>query len=203
MTFTDDFSRESEVYVLKSTKEVPEKSLLYKERIELSSGRKIKALRSDGGAEYKAIPYCGIARLVSAPYCQHQNGVSKRLNRTLVTMARYMIKHAGLPLRFWDAAITTACYIKNRIPLKEDNLTPYEKFSGIEPVLSHLKVWGCICYALINREDPHRYKLSPTSMEGIFVGYYESSTQYQVYVPSKPGRCKENERTMSSSIYVN
>lgn len=58
------------------------------------------------------------------------------------------------------------------------------------PNVSHLRVWGCVCYALINTNDPYRYKLSPTSLKGIFVGYCESTTQYKVYVPSKIGRNK-------------
>ncbi|KAI0998364.1 hypothetical protein K3495_g9830 [Podosphaera aphanis] len=189
-TFTDDCSRESEVYVLKSTKEVPEKFQKYKERKELSSGRKVRALRCDGGAKYKTIDYGGIVRQVSAPYNQHQNEVSERLNRTLVTVARCMLTHAGLPLRFWDAEIMTAYYIRNRMPLHEGNLTPFEKFSGVKPVISYFKVWGCVCNALIDNKDPQRYKISPTLMKGIFVGYCESASQYQVYVPKRFGRDK-------------
>lgn len=40
---------------------------------------------------------------------------------------------------------------------------------------------------LINKSNPHRFKLSPTSVRGIFVGYCESSTQYHVYIPTKNG----------------
>lgn len=144
-------------------------------------------MRFDGGSEYKRIKFDGIIQQISAPYTQHQNGVSERLNRTLVTMARCMLDHAGLPLRFWDTAITTACYIRNRLPLLSDNKTPSEFISGTVPVVSHMKVWGCICYVLINKSNPHRYKLSPTSLKGIFIGYCESSTQYRIYIPSKNG----------------
>lgn len=190
VSFTDDASRESKIYLLKSTKDVADKFQEYKLEKELQTGLKIKALRFDGGAEYKKIKFDGIVRQISAPYTQHQNGVSERLNRTLVTMARCMLHHAGLPLRFWDSAIIAACYIRNRLPLLDENKTPSEFISGSIPIVSHMKVWGCICYVLINKSNPNRYKLSPTSIKGIFIGYCESSTQYRVYIPTKNGSNK-------------
>ncbi|KAI0993879.1 hypothetical protein K3495_g14305 [Podosphaera aphanis] len=163
---------------------------MYKENKELQTGRTIKAMRFDGGSEYKTIDFHGITRQISAPYTQHQNGVSERLNRTLITMARCMLSHAHLPLRFWDAAVLTACYLRNRLPILENNLTPFEAMNGHPAKISHLKVWGCVCYVLIDKTDPQRYKLKQTSLKGIFVGYCESITQYQVYIPSKPGTNK-------------
>ena len=49
---------------------------------------KIKAMRFNGGTEYKVDSFFDISKQICAPYTQHQNGVSERLNRTLVTMAR-------------------------------------------------------------------------------------------------------------------
>ncbi|KAI1005431.1 hypothetical protein K3495_g2786 [Podosphaera aphanis] len=102
-------------------------------------------------------------------------------------MARCMLKHAKLPLRFWDAAILTACYMRNRLPILPESKTPFEAMHSTKPNLSNLKVWGCICYALLDTTDPKRYKLSPTSYRGIFIGYCESPSQYRIYVPSKAG----------------
>lgn len=140
VSFTDDASRESKIYLLQSTKEVAEKFEQYKKEKELQTGLKIKAMRFDGGTEYKRIKFDGIIQQISAPYTQHQNGVSERLNRTLVTMARCMLNHAGLPLRFRDSAITTACYIRNRLPLLTENITPIEYIGGCVPIISHMKV---------------------------------------------------------------
>lgn len=172
MSFTDDATRESKVYALKSLVEVPDKFQLYKEEKELLTGRKIKAMRFDGGSEYKKIEFNGIVQKISAPYTQHQNSVSERLNRTLVTMARCMLHHANLPLRFWDLAINSACYIGNCLPTQPDIKTPHELMTGSTPVVLHLRVWGCICYVLIQTSDPHRNKLSPTLLKGIFVGFF-------------------------------
>ena len=73
VTFTDDASRESEVCLLKTTKDVPDKFEWYKNKKELKSGRKIKAMRFDGGTEYKRIKFNGITQQFNAPYTQHQN----------------------------------------------------------------------------------------------------------------------------------
>ncbi|KAI0992500.1 hypothetical protein K3495_g15685, partial [Podosphaera aphanis] len=190
VSFTDDASRESTIYVLKSLKEVRDSFGKYKQQKELQTDNKIKAMRFDGGSEYKLINFGGIIQQTSAPYTQHQNGVSERLNRTLITMARCILAHSGLPLRFWDAAVLTACYLRNKLPLLPDKRSPYEVMNGRKPEVSHLKVWGCLCYVLIDTKDPRRYKLSPTSLKGIFVGYCESSKQYRVYIPTKAGRDK-------------
>ncbi|KAI1005464.1 hypothetical protein K3495_g2750 [Podosphaera aphanis] len=173
-----------------SLSDVPYYFRTYKERKELQTSEKIKAMRFDGGTEYKTISFDGISKQICAPYTQHQNGVSERLNRTLITMARCMLSHARLPLHFWDAAVLTACYLRNRLPIHQNRLTPFEVMNGRPPIISHPKVWGCVCYALIDKNDPQRYKLKETSLKGIFVGYCESITQYQVYIPSKLGRNK-------------
>ncbi|KAI0997008.1 Retrovirus-related Pol polyprotein from transposon TNT 1-94 [Podosphaera aphanis] len=187
VSFTDDASRESKIYPIKSTKDVQVKFQEYKQEKELQTGLKIKAMRFDGGAEYKKIKFHGITRQISAPYTQHQNGVAERLNRTIITMARCMLEHAHLPMRFWEFAVTTACYLKNRMPILPENKTPFEIMQGKLPIVSHLRVWGCICYTLVDTQNPRRYKLLPTSQKGIFIGYCESSTQYRVYIPSKIG----------------
>lgn len=190
VTFTDDFTRECTLYLMKNKSEVPFFFKKFKEQKELQTGRSIKAMRFDGGTEYKNIDFGGISKQISAPYTQHQNGVSERLNRSIITMARCMLSHARLPLRFWDAAVLTACYLRNRLRILQGNQSPYELMNGHSPEFSHLRVWGCICYALIDDKDPQRYKLKPTSFKGIFIGYCESITQYRVYIPSKPGTNK-------------
>ena len=52
ITFVDDFSRYTKVYLLKSNNEVEEMFLKYKAEVENQLDRKIKRLRSDRGGEY-------------------------------------------------------------------------------------------------------------------------------------------------------
>lgn len=46
------------------------------------------------------------------------NGVSERLNRTLVEKARSMLNASGLDRKFWSEAVMAANYLKNRSPTK-------------------------------------------------------------------------------------
>jgi transposase InsO family protein len=57
----------------------------------------------------------GIDQQFSAPRVAQQNGVIERKNRTLVEMFRMILDEHRTPRRFWADAISTACYISNRI----------------------------------------------------------------------------------------
>ncbi|GJR31630.1 ribonuclease H-like domain-containing protein [Tanacetum coccineum] len=64
-----------------------------------------------------------------------QNGVAERKNRTLIEAARTMLADSKLPTTFWAKAVSTACYVQNRVLIvKPHNKTPYELFRGIQGV---------------------------------------------------------------------
>ena len=113
------------------------------------------------------------------PHSPQQNGVSQRMNRTLVESARSMIAHAGLSNIFWAEAISTASYVRNRLPttaLKERE-TPYERWYGRKPDVSHFRVFGCMAYAHV----PERRKLDTKSKKMRFVGYSLTSKGYRLF----------------------
>ena len=58
----------------------------------------------------------GIRREKTVPRTPQENGVSERMNRTIMERARSMRLHAGLPLQFWADAVDTAVYLINRGP---------------------------------------------------------------------------------------
>ena len=78
---------------------------------------RIKTLRTDNGGEYTSTEFQnylkekGIRHELTVPESPQQNGVSERMNRTLVESARSIISHAGLPNMFWAEAISAAAYI--------------------------------------------------------------------------------------------
>jgi hypothetical protein len=94
-----------------------------------------------------------------------------------------MLLEAGLPTRLWGEAALTACYLSNRTPRQysEQVATPEEKWTDRKPDLSHLKVFGCVAYAQLAKEQ--RDKLDPTSIRGVFTGYTPTTRQYRVYNP--------------------
>src|SRR5688572_5737299 len=188
LTFTDDYTRYSVVYFLKSKTEVVDKFKEYKALVENQTGARIKAIRTDNGTEYvnnaflTILRSCGIRHETTIPYSPEQNGIAVRLNRTLVERARSMIMESNVSTDFWAEAINTANYLKNRSPTKAlTNMTPEEAWTGKKPDLSHLRVFGCKALAKISGNS--RRKWDSKSKEYIFVGYSEGTTGYRLLHP--------------------
>ena len=165
ITFTDDHSRYCKTYFLRKKSEALEKFKEFKVAVEKETGMTIKALRADRGGEYMSEEFkqflkeCGIRSEPTAAYSPQQNGVSERLNRTLVEAARSMISHAGLSKAYWAEAVATATYLRNRMVSSaiKSGITPYQLWYGKKPNLKHLRVFGCTVYSLI--PDGERKKL--------------------------------------------
>ena len=189
LTFVDDFSRKSWVYLMKEKKEVFKFFKIWKAMVENQSEKRIKRFRTDRGGEYLSNEYKqfleqqGIFHEVSMAGTPQQNGVAERLNRTLQEKARSMMASSGIHGRFWGEAIVTACYLRNRSPSRvlTGNKTPEEEWSGWKPSIAHLKVFGCKGFVLIPEKD--RKKMDERSWTGIFVGYAQRSKGYRIFDP--------------------
>ncbi|GJW39223.1 putative ribonuclease H-like domain-containing protein [Tanacetum coccineum] len=73
-----------------------------------------------------------------------QNGVAERKNRTIIEAARTMLADSFLPNTFWAEAVSTACYVLNRVLVtKSHNKTPYELIIGKIPIISYIRPFGC------------------------------------------------------------
>ena len=188
VTFIDDYSRFTTVYFMKHKSEVLEKFKEFVELVENLFEKRVKSLRSDNESEYESrefAEYCkskGIKNDDTIPYTPQQNGVSERMNRTIMETTRSMLHHAELPLSFWAEAVSTAVYLRNRSPtsyLKE--MTPHEKWHGSKADVSNLKVFGCNAY--VHVPDQKRKKLDKKSVQSIFVGYPNNSKGYKFYNP--------------------
>ncbi|GAA0173869.1 hypothetical protein LIER_41612 [Lithospermum erythrorhizon] len=124
ITFIDDFSRKSRVYILKEKAKALDKFKEFKEMVEKESGQYLKILRSDRGEEYTSNLFkslCkthGINHQLTTSYTPQQNGVVERKNRTILDMTRSMIKEKYMPRTFWAKAILCAFYLLNRCPTK-------------------------------------------------------------------------------------
>jgi hypothetical protein len=60
-------------------------------------------------------------------------------------------------------------------------MTPQEAWSGEKPAVSHLRVFGCVAYAQIQKAK--RKKLDDHGEKYIFIGYSETSKTYKIYNP--------------------
>ncbi|GJS58860.1 retrotransposon protein, putative, ty1-copia subclass [Tanacetum coccineum] len=72
----------------------------------------------------------GIIAHRTPPYTPQHNGVSERINRTLLDMVRSMMSQTTLPRSFWDYALESAACILNMVPTKKVEKTPYESYNS-------------------------------------------------------------------------
>ncbi|KAK3880875.1 hypothetical protein Pcinc_014673 [Petrolisthes cinctipes] len=206
VTFIDDATRYVWVYILKGKHEVFAKFKEWKKCVENQMGRKIKILRTDNGGEYKSNDFEqyligeGIRHEYTIPKTPEQNGVSERMNRTLVEQIRAMLIDSGLPHRFWAEALSTACYLKNRSPARAlKGKTPCQALMGKKPTVHHLRVLGCVCYAHVPKDE--RRKLDPKSVKCIFLGYGSEVKGYRLFDLEKKRILNSRDVTFDESHY--
>ncbi|GJU04571.1 retrovirus-related pol polyprotein from transposon TNT 1-94 [Tanacetum coccineum] len=154
VSFVDDYSRRCLVYPIKKKSDVFEVFKVYKVRVELDSGKKIKCLRTDNGGEYTSDEFdtfCkqeGIKRQFTTAYTPQQNGVAERMYRTLLERARAMLATASLEKSFWAEAVNTACYVINRLPS-----TAVELKTPMETWTKGYHLWDPTAYKVIINRD--------------------------------------------------
>ncbi|UYV65931.1 hypothetical protein LAZ67_3005907 [Cordylochernes scorpioides] len=186
LTFTDDFSRRVTVYFLKHKDQVIEYFDIFRARAERETGHKIKRLRTDNGLEYcnenfkQKLKSLGIKHELTNSYSPQQNGVSERLNRSLLDMARASMHNADLPQKFWAESVNCAAYIKNRSLCSAlDNKVPEEIWLSRKVSVRHFKIFGALAYAHIPKQK--RKKFDRRAKRCILVGYSTQSKGYRLW----------------------
>lgn len=188
LTFIDDKSRYTTIFLLKEKSEVLNKFKEFLAFGKTKFGRTIKCLRSDRGGEYLSNEFLeylareGIANQRTAPSTPEQNGCAERKNRTLIEMARCMLLEAQYEKKFWGEAVNMANYVQNRLPTRGIDKTPYEIWNGFKPSIKHFMMFGAKCFVHVPTEK--RRKLDATGMAGSLMGYDDSSKAYRIYMPS-------------------
>ena len=105
IVFVDDKTHYVWIYVVKHKHEVFGKFVEWKSSVEMSSGYKVKKLRTDNGGEYTSTEFErylkkeGIEHQYIIPKMPEQNGVSERMNRALVKAVRSMLADSRLGMR--------------------------------------------------------------------------------------------------------
>ena len=186
LVIVDDYSRFAWTYFLHSKDETPEIVKEFITQAEKQHGIPVKVLRSDNGTEFRnqnLDSFCvskGIIRQFSVPRTPQQNGVVERKNRTLIEAARSMIADSGLPLSFWAEAVSTACYVQNRVLVnKRHDKTAYEILFHIKPLISFFKTFGCPCFILNLKESISKFAAKIDT--GYFLGYSSTAKAYRVF----------------------
>ena len=184
----DDCSRYMWTALLKEKSEAFEKFKTFKVLAEQETHTELKNLRTDRGGEFcsrEFQAYCernDIKRHLTGPYSPQQNGVVERHNRTLLEVIRSILKHMNLPNHLWGEAIRHCTYLINRVVTRSlEGTTPYEDLKSRKPNLSHVKVFGCVCYARIERAG--RKNLDDRSRTLVHLGIEPGSKAYRLFDP--------------------
>ena len=138
VSFIDDFSKFTWIYLLKKKSDVFEVFKIFMNLVERKFNRKIITMQTDWGGEYEKLnPFfqkLGITHHVSCPHAHQQKGSGERKHRHIVEVGLALLAHASMPLKFWDEAFLTATYLINLMPSKViNNTSPTERLLGTTP----------------------------------------------------------------------
>jgi hypothetical protein len=149
VSFTDDNTRFSHLYLLRTKDEVFSAYKYYEAWANTQFDTKIKRLHSDCGREFTGNEFTcylnskGTEWKLTVHDTPEHNGVAERLNCTVVERTRALLHASGLPKYLWGEAIMHATWLKNRTATRTlDNKTPYEMLFKDKPNLENLPVWG-------------------------------------------------------------
>lgn len=172
LSMLDDFSHQTHVYLLKSKAEVADRVKEYVAYVENLKGLKVGSIKIDNGKEYHPIKdWCkekGIVIDWTVPRSPQLNSKAERLNRTLCEKMRSLLFDSGLGKEMWGEALLCAAYLTNRSPTSSLDVTPHEMWTGKEPDLGRLQIFGSVAYA---KRLEYTKKLDQRSKRLIFVGY--------------------------------
>ncbi|GJX50521.1 ribonuclease H-like domain-containing protein [Tanacetum coccineum] len=121
----------------------------------------------------------GIVHQTSCAYTPQQNGIAERKHWHLLNVARPLMFQGGIPLRMWPECILTATYLINRPSSSVLSVkSSYEMIYKKCPSLSHLRVFGCLCFAtLVISSDKFRSR----SEKYVLIGYSSVKKWYRLY----------------------
>lgn len=103
-----------------------------------------------------------------------------------------MLTSKNMAKRFWAEAVSTACYITNRVYLRPGTTeTAYEIWNNRKPNINYFRVFGSPYYVLRDRENIGKF--NPKNDEAIFLGYSTRSRAYRVF----------NKRTLTIEESIN
>jgi hypothetical protein len=174
VSFLDACSKYTWLYPISLKSDVISIFSTFKSYVEWFFNTKIKAIQSNWGGEYrsdnKLLQQLSIQHCVSCPHTHQQNGAIERKHQHIVETGLALLSHAHLPLKFWDDAFSTACYLINHMPTSVlKNYSPFETLFKCYPDYTFLRTFGCLCWP--NLRPYNSNKFQPRSVRCLFLGY--------------------------------
>ncbi|GAA5943250.1 hypothetical protein JCM1841_001264 [Sporobolomyces salmonicolor] len=187
VTFVDNFSCRLWIEPLDRKSDVFKVFKRFKAAAETESGRKLQRLRSDNGSEYSSRAFRayldehGVALESPPPYSPASNGVTERVNRSVLEGIRAMLLQAGANKSLWAEALLAFVFVKNRSPHTAlDGKVPLAVWRGRPVRVDMLRVWGCRAWHTLSRTNS---KLDARAVPLVFVGYDGDTRAYRLLDP--------------------
>ncbi|CAI7805182.1 unnamed protein product [Closterium sp. NIES-53] len=182
LTIVDVYTRMTWVYVLPKKSDVAETVKTdWLPMVERQQDRLVKAIRTDRGGEFLSKEFLlwlkknDINHSLTMPYSPAMNGIAERANWTITETARGLLIEAGLPEYFWPDAVRSAC-------MGADKWVPYVEWIGRKPKVDMLRVFGCMCMALVPKHLRHN-KLGAKAIWAVHLGMAQNSKGWLLWDP--------------------
>jgi len=96
---------------------------------------------------------------------------------------RSMLNGVGFAQEFWVEVVDIGKYLLNVSPsLVLVEMNPHELWSGKNPSVSHLKLFGYDAFVHVLKEK--RSKMDKKAVKSIFIGYKEGMKGYKLWDPT-------------------
>ena len=96
-----------------------------------------------------------------------------------MNVVRSLLQKSHVPIVFWPEAVCWSVYVLNRSPFcVVHNMTPEEAWSGQQPDVQHIRVFGCIAFSHV--PDQKKTNLDDKVNKCVFIGVHRESKSYKL-----------------------
>ncbi|KAL6340525.1 hypothetical protein AAG906_010433 [Vitis piasezkii] len=214
ISFIDDFSRYSYVYLIREKSKALDVFKIYKAKVENQLNQRIKSVRFDRDGEYYGrftesgqhlsafalfLREHGIIANYTMPRTPEQNGVAKRQNRTLIDMVRSMMSNSTLPKFLWGEALKTVVHILNRVPSKVLPNTPYDGRTELKNLTSNEVSIPLMEYGVTQEVSRNENENVPTIEVSLL---YLNECDYDVVLENDPTSYDQAINSENSTLWI-